>query len=259
MTFHDREELRFFTFHSLDEAGVRHAVFTRRGGISRPPYAGLNVGASVGDDPAAVGENRRRIFRALQRDESSAPLIRQVHSDRVLAVREPCLGGGLIETDGMVTDRTDCTLLMRFADCVPILLFDPVRRAAGIAHAGWKGTVAKIAARAVETLVREYGCRPADIFAGIGPSIGPDHYAVGNDVVQAVRGAFGASAARILLDRGSAVHLDLWTANKMALQEAGVDRIECAGICTACRTADWFSHRAENGQTGRFGALIWLG
>jgi YfiH family protein len=258
MTFHERDGLRFFTFDSLEAPGIRHAVFTRRGGVSQAPYAALNLGASVGDDPAAVSENRRRIFAAIGRDEDSAPGILQVHSARIIPAVSRRPGDALIEADGLVTNRGESTLLMRFADCVPILLVDPVRRAAGIAHAGWKGTLAKAAARAVEALAVEYGSRPADIRAGIGPSIGPDHYAVGEEIVRAVRDSFSAAADGLLESREGATRLDLWAANELALREAGVREIECAGICTACHTEDWFSHRAEAGRTGRFGALIWL-
>jgi YfiH family protein len=258
MTFHERDGLRYFTFPSFDALGIRHAIFTRWGGASRAPYATLNIGSLVGDDPAAVDENRRSMFAALGRAEESAPGIRQVHSARITVAHPRRADEPLAETDGLVTDRTDCTLLMRFADCVPVLLYDPVRRAAGIAHAGWKGTVAKVTARAVETMCAEYGCRPADIHAGIGPSIGPDHYAVGDDVARAVRAAFPGVAKQLLTGAEGSLRLDLWAANEAALREAGVREIECAQICTACRTEDWFSHRAENGQTGRFGALIWL-
>jgi polyphenol oxidase len=258
MTFRERDGLRYYTFPSFDALGIRHAVFTRWGGASRAPCATLNIGSLVGDDPAAVDENRRRMFAALGREEDSAPGIRQVHSARVTVARRRRAGEPLTETDGLVTDGSDCTLLMRFADCVPVLLYDPVRRAAGIAHAGWKGTVAKVAARAVDSLCAEFGCRPADIRAGIGPSIGPDHYRVGDDVARAVRASFPDDVEQLLTGAEGSLRLDLWAANEAALREAGVREIECAGICTACHTEDWFSHRGENGKTGRFGALIWL-
>jgi copper oxidase (laccase) domain-containing protein len=103
-----------------------------------------------------------------------------------------------------------------------------------------------------------FGSTPGDILAGIGPSIGPDHYEVGPDVVSQVRQAFGQSASRLLTDHAGATHFDLWTANRLALEKAGVWQIELAGLCTACHTEDWYSHRAERGRTGRFGAIIAL-
>jgi YfiH family protein len=258
MTFHERDGLRYFTFPLLDAAGLPHAVMTRRGGSSRPPFESLNLGASVGDDPSAVERNRRSVFALFGRDPHSAAELHQVHSNLILAARSRRAGGPLGQADGMVTDSPDLTLSMRFADCVPILLFDPVRRAAGMAHAGWKGTLSKIAASAVQALREQFGSRPEDILAGIGPSIGPDHYAVGGEVADAVRAAYGPAADRWLSRRGESLHLDLWAANEFALRQSGVEKITQAGLCTACNTGDWFSHRAEHGRTGRFGALAWL-
>jgi YfiH family protein len=148
---------------------------------------------------------------------------------------------------------------MRFADCVPILLHDPRRKVVGIAHAGWLGTVRLTAAAAVRAMAEHYGSRPEDIQAGIGPSIGPDHYEVGADVIAKVQESFGSDAAQLVQQRGRKQHFDLWQANRLQLEQAGVRQIEVAGLCTACHLEDWFSHRAEKGKTGRFGALIALG
>ena len=258
MTFHEKGGLRYFTFPGLEAAGLRHGILTRRGGISRPPHESLNMGSSVGDDPEAVAENLRRAFALFGRAPQSVPELHQVHSNRVLVAALRGDGEPLPQADGVVTDSQDFTLCMRFADCVPILLYDPVRRAAGMAHAGWKGTAAKTAASAVEAMRAHFGCRPEDILAGIGPSIGPDHYAVGGEIVEEFRAAFGPAGERWLTRRSGAVHLDLWAANESTLRQAGVQKIELSGICTACHTEDWFSHRAEYGRTGRFGAFLWL-
>ena len=258
MTFHEQGGLRYFTFPELEQAGLRHAVLTRHGGSSRPPYASLNLGASVGDDPDTVTENRLRVFAHFGRDPQSVSELHQVHSNRILLAARHDSGEGLPQADGVVTDSPEYTLFMRFADCVPILLFDPVRRAAGMAHAGWKGTLSKIASCAVDALHRNFGSRPEDILAGIGPSIGPDHYPVGGEIIDALRSSFGPSADEWLVRRGRSVHLDLWAANVYTLRQSGVRNISLSGICTACRTTDWFSHRAERGRTGRFGVLAWL-
>jgi YfiH family protein len=148
--------------------------------------------------------------------------------------------------------------MLRFADCVPILFYDPVRGAVGLAHAGWRGTVACIARATVRRMVEAFGCRPADIRAGIGASIGPCCYEVGDEVVEAARAAF--PNARHLLRRqdGGRWHFDLWAANCHQLALEGVKEIEVSGFCTACRTNEWFSHRAEEGRTGRLGAVIGL-
>jgi YfiH family protein len=258
MTFHQKEDFRYYTFPSLEKGHLPHAILTRRGGVSRPPYDGLNMGSSVGDDPDCVRENRRRAFDLFNRNPDSAPELFQVHSARILLARAPSAGETLPQADGLVTDSPSFTLFMRFADCVPILLYDPVRRAAGIAHAGWKGTLAGVAARAVEALQEHFGSRPQDLLAGIGPSIGPDHYPVGEEIAISVRSAFGAQAESWLLRRDDGIHWDLWAANEFVLRRSGVEHIEASGICTACHTEDWFSHRAEHGRTGRFGAMLWL-
>jgi YfiH family protein len=258
MTFHAQDGLRYYTFPLLEKAGLPHAILTRQGGVSRAPFASLNMGASVGDDENTVTENRRRAFALFHRSPLSAPELKQVHSTRILKARHRDAGEPLPEADGWVTDSPEFTLFMRFADCVPILLYDPVRNAAGIAHAGWKGTLAGMAARAVEAFQEHFQSNPADLLAGIGPSIGPDHYPVGGEVADQVREAFGPAAESWLLRKGGSIHLDLWSLNEFFLRQTGVKNIELSGICTACHTEDWFSHRAERGHTGRFGAMIWL-
>jgi len=259
MTFHDHEGFRYYTFPSLESAGLPHAILTRRGGASRDPYQSLNMGSSVGDDPECVRENRRRALALFGRAPESVPELFQVHSDRILLGRAPRAGEPLPQADGVVTDSTTLTILMRFAVCVPILFYDPTRHATGIAHAGWMGTLAGVAARAVEAFHSHFGSRPADLLAGIGPSIGPDHYAVGGERAEAFRASFGPAADNWLTVRNDQIYLNLWAANEFILRRAGVEKIESSGLCTACHTQDWYSHRAENGRTGRFGAMVWLG
>jgi YfiH family protein len=163
------------------------------------------------------------------------------------------------EADVILTDNPAVTLVMRFADCVPILLYDPVRGAVGLAHAGWMGTVRGTVLAAVRAMQSSFGSSPGDIRAGIGPSIGPDHYQVGEEVAVRVRQAFGAEAPDLLALRDGACYFDLWAANLLHLRRAGVREIETAGLCTACHLEDWYSHRAEHGRTGRFGAVLALG
>lgn len=182
----------------------------------------------------------------------------QVHSAEVVHVREPRGQEPLAQADGMITRNPQVTLLMRFADCVPIFLYDPDRQAVGLAHAGWMGTVRRTAAQAVRAMRDTFGTDPAALLAGLGPAIGPDHYAVGEDVVQAVRQTFGTQAEEVLISRNGQIHLDLWLANRRLLEAEGVESIEVAGQCTACHLEDWYSHRAESGKTGRFGALMAL-
>jgi len=182
----------------------------------------------------------------------------QVHSAEVARADAPQSGRSSIKADAIVTNRPGVTLLMRFADCVPILIFDPLRKAIGIAHAGWLGTVRQVAREAVMRMRDRFGTRPQDLRVGIGPSIAVHHYPVGPEVVDAFRGSFGEAAEAHLAAGPGGTHLDLWSANEQLLREQGVEHIEIAGLCSACEIADWYSHRAEHGQTGRFGALIAL-
>lgn len=236
---------------------MTHAVFTREGGVSPAPWQALNMGGTVGDDPANVVENRERAFQALGRPVDSLYDVWQVHSADVVCAEVPRpLTTPHLKADAILTDRPQVTLFMRFADCVPVLLYDPVRRAAGIAHAGWMGTVRRTAAAAVQAMTAQYGSQPGDLLAGIGPSIGAHHYEIGPEVAEQVRTAFGQDAGVVLPARNGAVQFDLWAANRLVLEQAGVRHIEISGLCTACDLSAWYSHRAEKGRTGRFGALI---
>ncbi len=259
MSFSQVDGIRYFAFEALSQSGIAHAVFTRRGGVSPIPWESLNLGGTVGDDTERVVENRRRALCAMGSDAQDVYDVWQVHSTDVVHANRPRLvHEPHVRADAIITDRPGLTLLMRFADCVPILLHDPVRKVVGLAHAGWMGTVKEVARAIIESMHKDYGCHPGDILAAIGPSIGPDHYEVGPDVVAQVNHAFGAGAESLLLRVNGAVKFDLWAANRMHLEQAGVKQIEVAGICTACHLEDWFSHRAEKGKTGRFGAAIRL-
>jgi YfiH family protein len=162
------------------------------------------------------------------------------------------------QADIILTDKPDVTLFMRFADCVPIFVHDPHKGIVGIAHAGWMGTLRDVASATVNAMKKNYGSNPADIIACIGPSIGPDHYEIGADVILQVMQKHGDESELFLKSHNGKIHFNLWEANRVSLERAGVGQIEICEICTACHTEDWFSHRAEKGRTGRFGALISL-
>ncbi len=255
MPFQQVGGLRYYTFDSLSAAGVLHGIFTRRGGVSPAPWHSLNLGSLVGDDLACVAENRRRAAIALGRDPASVADVWQVHGCEVVCAIAPRpLETPPQKADVLLTDRSQLTLLMRFADCTPILLYDPRQRVVGMVHAGWQGTVQRAAAAAVDAMQSHYACHPEDILAAIGPSIGVDHYPVGEQVIEAAQRAFGRQASALFQDS----HFDLWAANRLVLEESGVRQIEIAALCTACHPEDWYSHRGEAGRTGRFAALIAL-
>jgi YfiH family protein len=258
MPFRQASGLRFFQFDSLVDPQLEHGIFTRHGGVSPRPWNSLNLGGTVGDQATRVAENRIRLLKAAGRTVNSSFDVWQVHSARVIHAVEPLGEQTPQRADAILTDNSDITLMMRFADCVPILIFDPVRHAIGIAHAGWKGTIDGVSTALVKQMRRAFGSRPEHLKAGIGPSIGPDHYPVGPEVVALVRDAFGAQSDEHLRVQDGATHFDLWSANRWQLERSGVNSIEVAEICTACKTDDWFSHRGEAGSTGRFGAILGL-
>jgi YfiH family protein len=251
------QSLVYYQFQSLlPYPETAHGIFTRLGGRSRPPWASLNTGHGVGDDPEAVEANHHLICQSLgfRMEDLASP--HQVHGTTVGIVDERDKGQIRPQTDALATVTPGVLLMLRFADCTPIMLYDPKRRAIGLVHAGWRGTVAGVTRAAVEAMVTSLGCRPADIVAGIGPSIGPCCYEVGEDVVHAVRKALPNVRQPLVSPAGDRWHLDLWMANRHQLMQAGVRQIEVAEICTACHADEWFSHRAERGKTGRFGAAI---
>jgi len=163
--------------------------------------------------------------------------------------------------DGLATDAPGLPLSLVFADCVPIVLYDQGHHALGVCHAGWRGTVEGAAAAALGTMVRAFGTRPREVVAGIGPSIGPGSYEVGDEVVAAAERSSHGAHRHVFYPNGSGrPHFDLWAANAGQLMEAGIaaGRIEVSGVDTACNLQDFFSHRAERGRCGLFGMIAWL-
>ncbi len=258
MPFSHNNGIRYYTFDIFPRT-LTQAVFTRQGGVSTAPWTSLNVGGTVGDDPEHVRENRVRSFSALGRTLESLFDVWQVHSADVVFADAPRPENvDHHKADIILTNKPNVTLYMRFADCVPILFHDPKKGVIGIAHAGWLGTVRGVCAATVKAMKERYDSKPENILAAIGPSIGVDHYEVGPDVVSQVEQAFGDDAKNVIEARDGKTYFDLWNANRIQLEKSGVKQIEVSGLCTACHLDDWYSHRAEKGRTGRFGALIAL-
>jgi YfiH family protein len=237
--------------------GLAHAVTTRHGGVSGVPFDSLNLSAHVGDSPANVTENLDRVFTALDLDRAAAVDASQGQADRVARVTEAQRGTRIQGVDGLITDLPGIPLMLRFADCVPILLYDPAHQAIGIAHAGWRGTVTKVLTNTVNAMREHFDTDARDLLACIGPSIGPCCYEIGADVQARVESAFPEEHAR-LLRRNGTLYLDLWQANAAQLQALGVTDFEVAGVCTADHTDDFYSWRREQAKTGRFAAVIAL-
>jgi len=246
--------LVFYTFPTFQRFTC--AIFTRLGGVSKPPFDSLNVGHTVGDDLSAVEENHRLIFEALGISKEQVVTARQVHGLSLALVDERHKGKVIPDTDGLLTSTPGLYLMLRFADCVPLVLYDPVRNAVGLLHAGWKGSIMGIAFKAVEFMQEAFGSRPEEVVAGVGPSIGPCCYEVGEDVAGLAR-EFWPNPPILHTPQGR-MHLDLWELNRQWLIKAGVKKVEVAGICTRCRNEEFFSHRASGGLTGRFAVVVGL-
>ncbi len=256
MQRHTANGLVWYTFTGPGP-GLLHALVTRLGGVSRGPYASLNLGSTVGDDPAAVQENLRRLRATFSLSPTQIVSPHQVHEAHVARVTRT--EGGLIipATDALITDDPEVALLLRFADCAPILLYDRRRHVAGLVHAGWRGVVARVVPAAVAALRETFGSSPHDLWVGIGPCISGEHYQVGAEIVAAVAAAVPRDTVFAWRHDGS-WYLDLATAILAQLQACNVAAIEMSGLCTASNLHEWYSHRAEGGHTGRFGVLVKL-
>lgn len=244
-----------------------HGISARLGGVSPKPYEALNMGLHVGDDKEAVLENRRRYLHALEIKAEDVCSPRQVHGDRICRVTVGDRGKGardyesaIADTDALITNALGVPLLLCFADCVPLLFADPEKGAIGLAHAGWKGTVSKIGAKTVEAMAKNFGTDPGKLLVGIGPSIGAECFEIGEEVAQKFREAFPSFHGEIISSREGKLHADLWAANRLQLEAAGVaaEHIECADTCTSCQHKWYFSYRADGKETGRLAAVIML-
>jgi YfiH family protein len=222
----------------------------------------------VGDDPETVIKNRSIIASGLNIPLPHFVIPNQVHGCKVAIVTDQLKGSGVFdhvsalkETDAMITNIPNICLMLLQADCVPIVLFDVRKKVIGVAHAGWRGTVSRIAQNTIKALCEKFGCLPENILAGIGPSIGPCCYEVGYDTIVQFENAFCTEKGFIYnkMSDGKG-YLDLWDANKVQIMQTGIPEmnIEVAGLCTNCNHDLFFSYRYQKGDTGRFGMGIML-
>lgn len=242
-----------------------HGFSTRLGGVSRGHLASLNLGCHRGDEPDRVRENYRRFCAAIGVDMGAIVMTNQVHGDVVRGVDEgdikaDLLAQTLFEADGLTTDRPGVALAIFSADCVPILFFDPVARAVGACHAGWRGTAAAIAAKTVRAMAQRYGCKAEDIHCAIGPAIGPCCFETDGDVPEAMKTALGDLAAPYMSKTGEKWQVDLKGINRALLLDAGVgeEHIDLSGECTCCEHERYWSHRYTKGLRGSQAAVIAL-
>lgn len=258
------EKFSLIKFENLSRIpGLKHFITTRAGGISLAPYNSLNLGLHTDDNPAHVLENRRLLAVETGIEPEKFLYASQVHSGDVKIIDQEAIIKGVLtlnpRTDATITNLPGICLMVMVADCVPLLLFDPVKRVSAVIHAGWRGTVQHITSNTVSKMVEHYGCNPLNIIAGIGPSIGACCYEVGEEVRRVVEESFGTSEGYLVYHQHSTKpHFDLIYANQKQLTDNGLrpENIETAELCTRCRQDILFSSRASAGVTGRFAAGI---
>ena len=258
-----KEGVPFLSYPILENTGiVSHGFSTRLGGVSEGGYASMNLSLSRGDSPEAVEENTKRIARAIGVEKEKMVYTQQTHTTNVAVVSGKDAGSTLKETDGLVTDSPGICLVTFYADCVPLYFVDPVRRAIGLSHSGWRGTVGKMAAATVEKMKECFGTRPEDIIAAVGPSICQDCYEVSEDVTSRFKEAFREEDWKDLFYKkeNGKFQLDLWKANEINLQEAGVlpEHIAVTNVCTCCNPKILFSHRVQGWNRGNLCAFLAL-
>lgn len=265
----EKNHVPYIQFKNLSATGiVKHGFSTRKGGVSTGIFSSMNLNFKRGDDPDAVMENYRRMAAALNMRVEDMVLSDQTHTTNVRVITEEDRGKGILkpqdysDMDGMITNVPGIVLVTSYADCVPLYFVDPVRKAIGLSHSGWKGTVGHIGQKTVWKMHEVYGSEPKDIVAAIGPSICQSCYEVSDDVAEAFRANFTADeAADILLDKGNGKYqLDLWKANWYVLTDAGIlpEHLSVTDLCTACHPDLLWSHRKTNGQRGGLSAFLSL-
>ncbi len=270
MIEHRDGAIKYLTFKSLDDLGCVRDIFTTRyGGVSTGYHASMNLSFTNGDDAVAVRENYRIISRVLGVKPDHIVRTYQTHTVNVVRVGQDQVFHDEVlhpqpfrDVDGLVTDEPGIALATFYADCVPLYFVDPVRRAIGLSHSGWRGTVAGMARVTVEKMRDEFGTDPAEIYAAIGPSICADHYEVSDVVAYEFKKSFADDSDRILTPGRSEgkYQLDLWEANRILMMRAGIpeDHIEVSGMCTYADTDMFFSHRASEGRRGNMAAFLML-
>lgn len=265
----EKNNIPFIQFKILEGTGiVRHCFSTRLGGVSKGIFSTMNLNFNRGDDPEAVMENYRRMADVLEVRVEDMVLSDQTHTTNIRVVTEEDRGKGIMrprdytDVDGMITNVPGLVLVTSYADCVPLYFVDPVKKAIGLSHSGWKGTVGHMGRKTVEMMQAVYGSDPSDIIAAIGPSICQACYEVSEDVADAFKQAFTAAQAEdMLMDKGNGKYqLDLWKANWYVLTDSGIlpEHLAVTDLCTACHPELLWSHRKTNGQRGGLSAFLTL-
>lgn len=265
----EAEHVPYLSFPILEKTGlVKQGFSTKEGGVSQGKFASMNFTFTRGDNPDHVMENYRRMGKALGVKVEKMVLSYQTHTTNVRLVTEADAGKGIIkerdymDVDGLITNVPGITLVTFYADCVPLYFLDPVQKAIGLSHSGWRGTVNRMGAVTVKRMEKEFGSKPQDLIACIGPSICWDCYEVGSEVAGEFMKEFDRKHWQdLLVDKGNGKYLlDLWKANELVLLEAGVrkENIQVTDICTHCNSDLLFSHRTTGNERGNLAAFLGL-
>lgn len=247
---------------------VHHGFSTRLGGVSQGCYASMNLSFTRGDDEAAVRENYHRIAKSIGVKCENMVLSQQTHTTNVRVVTEKDKGKGVVtpldytDVDGMVTNIPGICLVTFYADCVPLYFVDPVQKAIGLSHSGWRGTVGKIGKETIRKMEEQYGSDPKDILAAVGPSICMDCYEVSEDVILEFQKNFEERYWKDLFYRkeNGKYQLDLWKANEIIFKESGIlpEHIAVTNVCTHCNSEILYSHRTSGDRRGNLAAFLAL-
>ena len=246
---------------------ITHAFTTRMGGVSTGDCTSMNLSFTRGDDEAAVRENYRRIAAALGTDAKQFVCSDQTHTTNVRRATKADAGKGVVipkdytDVDGLITNEPGIVLSTFYADCVPLYFVDPVHRAIGLSHSGWRGTVNKMGQVTIEAMKREFGSKPEELYCAIGPSICQDCYEISRDVAEEFMKAFPKHVNDILIQKSEEkFQLDLWKANEIVMLKAGIlpEHLAVTNICTCCNPTELFSHRASKGKRGNLAAFLMI-
>ena len=263
----EKGELPVLHYPLLDACGmVKHCFTTRGGGANKGMFESLNLSFTRGDDEADVQENYARVASFFGTDKTQFVCSDQTHTTNVRRVGKEDAGYGVTrprpykDVDGLVTDEPGIILSTFYADCVPLFFVDPVHRAIGLSHSGWRGTVGRMGAVTLSVMQREFHTRPEDVLAAVGPSICQDCYEVSEDVIDQFKEAFEEKYWDVLFYEkpDGKYQLNLWEANRRIFLDAGIkeERISMPGICTCCNPLFLYSHRASHGKRGNLGAFL---
>lgn len=268
LSVHLKDDLCYIGFPKFEKTSlVKVAFTTRMGGVSKGQFASMNVSTTNGDNLDDVKKNYEILGNAVGFDFKKTVLSRQTHTDNIRIVKEDDIGKGLLkerdydDVDGLITNISGVTLVTQFADCTPLLFLDPENKVIANVHSGWRGTVQQIGKRAVEIMQKEFGSKPANIIAAIGPCINKCCYEVDDPVYKefAKQEVFSLEKVFTKKENGKFM-LDLVEANKEILLSAGIreENLDISDLCTHCSSHIFHSHRATAGKRGNLGAFITL-